>query len=166
MSPRMLFGYVAVAVAAVVVLVLVVLGVRILTLETPGPPGPKTREPYYVVKRGDVLFAIAQRTGVPVADLRGLNPDLDPLALTPGERIRLRASAPLPSTLDREKARRRGPRGPRRPYYIVKQGDAMSSIADKTGVPLQRLLELNKKVRADTVVPGQRIKLRQQQAQP
>jgi len=157
MSYRTLFGYMAVALAAVVVLVIVILGVRILTLDTPRPPGPKTKEPYYVVKRGDVLFAIAQKTGVPVEDLRALNPDADPLALEPGARIRLRASAPLPSTLDRARARRRGPR---RPYYVVKRGDTVSAIADKTGVPIPRLLALNKKLRADSVVPGQRIKLR------
>ena len=157
----MLFGYLAVALAAVVVLVLVVLGIRILTLETPQPPGPKTRQPYYVVKRGDVLFAIAQKTGVPVPELRGLNPDLDPLALAPGQRIRLRASAPLPSELKRARDRARARRqGPRRPYYVVKSGDAMSSIADKTGVPLDRLIRLNKKIDAEALMPGQRIKLR------
>ncbi len=159
MSSRALFGYLAVALAAVVVLVLLVLGIRILTLETPSSPGPKTRAPYYVVKRGDVLSAIAQKTGVPVAELRQLNPDLDPLALTPGQRVRLRASAPPPSAVDRARARRRGPR---RPYYVVKQGDAMAAIAEKTGVPLHRLIQLNKKIDPEALVPGQRIKLRRE----
>ena len=157
MSPRMLFGYVAVALAAVVGLVILVLGIRVLTLETPQPPAPKTRQPYYVVKKGDVLFAISQKTGVPLEDLRGLNPDLDPLALAPGQRIRLRASAPLPSDLERARRRRRGPR---RRYYLVKQGDAMAAIAEKTGVPLQRLIQLNKKIEPEALMPGQRIKLR------
>ena len=47
---------------------------------------PKT----YTVKPGDTLGMIAEQTGVSVAQLQELNPDLDPQSLTVGERIRLR----------------------------------------------------------------------------
>jgi LysM repeat protein len=44
----------------------------------------------YIVKRGDTLGAIAQKTGVPVARLQELNPGLDQFSLVAGQRIKLR----------------------------------------------------------------------------
>jgi LysM repeat protein len=44
----------------------------------------------YTVKAGDTPSGIAERTGVPLAQLLELNPDLDPQSLTVGEKIRLR----------------------------------------------------------------------------
>jgi LysM repeat protein len=47
---------------------------------------------YYVVRAGDNLSTIANRTGVPVATILELNPSLDPQALTTGQRVRLPGS--------------------------------------------------------------------------
>lgn len=44
----------------------------------------------YVVKAGDNLTVIAERTGVPVDAIQRLNPDLDATALRVGQRLRLR----------------------------------------------------------------------------
>src|ERR687885_225209 len=44
----------------------------------------------YVVKTGDTLEGIAQKTGVPVERLQELNPGLDQFQLTRGQRIKLR----------------------------------------------------------------------------
>lgn len=44
----------------------------------------------YVVRRGDTLGAISNRTGVARATLERLNPSLDPMVLRPGQRLRLR----------------------------------------------------------------------------
>lgn len=44
----------------------------------------------YVVKSGDTLGGIAERTGVPVAKLQSLNPGLDQFSLRTGQRIQLR----------------------------------------------------------------------------
>ena len=52
-------------------------------------PGRTTRRTY-VVKPGDSLLAIAQKTGVPTDQLQRLNPDVDPQVLVPGQRLRLR----------------------------------------------------------------------------
>jgi LysM repeat protein len=46
----------------------------------------------YVVKPGDNLSTIAEETGVSVERLQQLNPDVDPQALTTGQRLRLRSS--------------------------------------------------------------------------
>jgi LysM repeat protein len=44
----------------------------------------------YIVKTGDTPTSIAEKTGVPLAEIVRLNPDLDPQTLAPGERIKLR----------------------------------------------------------------------------
>ena len=45
--------------------------------------------------------------------------------------------------------------------YVVKSSDtSLDSIARKTGVPTDRLLTLNPALDPQTLVPGQRIKLR------
>ena len=44
----------------------------------------------YTVKAGDTLGMIAEKTGVSVAELQELNPELDPQSLTVGDSIRLR----------------------------------------------------------------------------
>lgn len=49
--------------------------------------------PSYKIRKGDTLSAIAERYGVTEDYIRELNPGLDPLALIPGERIKLRDSA-------------------------------------------------------------------------
>jgi LysM repeat protein len=47
---------------------------------------------FYTVKPGDNLAAIAAETGVPLEELRSLNPELDPQGLVSGQRVRLRES--------------------------------------------------------------------------
>ena len=52
--------------------------------------GPaRSRTALYTVRAGDTLAAIAARSGVPLAQLRALNPNLEPTALFIGEKIRL-----------------------------------------------------------------------------
>jgi LysM repeat protein len=50
-------------------------------------------------------------------------------------------------------------KGPRR--YTVRPGDTPSAIAERTGVPLERILELNPDLDPQTLSPGQRLKLRE-----
>lgn len=153
MSARLLSGYVVLTVVAIVLAGIFVAAVRIITQPTPSAPKPKTNKPYYVIKRGDALASISEKTGITVDRLTELNPGADPLGLVPGKRLRLRASAPPP---DARKKRR----GPTKPTYVVKRGDSLSTIAERTGVPLYRLLRLNPRARKGLIVPGQRIKLR------
>src|SRR5215210_4936289 len=54
----------------------------------------------------------------------------------------------------------RAPR-PRRATYTVKVGDTLGGIADKTGVPVEQLLELNPDLDPQALVSGQKIKLRE-----
>ena len=52
------------------------------------------------------------------------------------------------------------PRGGRA-TYTVKVGDTLGGIADKTGVPVERLLELNPDLDPQALVSGQKVKLRE-----
>lgn len=51
-----------------------------------GEQAPET----YVVKPGDTLGAISESTGVPLARLEQLNPDIDPQVLQSGATLKLR----------------------------------------------------------------------------
>ncbi|MEA2411692.1 MAG: hypothetical protein QOC77_2253 [Thermoleophilaceae bacterium] len=44
----------------------------------------------YIVQNGDTLGSIAAKTGVPVARLQELNPNLDQFSLQTGQRIKIR----------------------------------------------------------------------------
>jgi LysM repeat protein len=56
-----------------------------------GKSSSKSKGPrFYTVKVGDTPSAIAEKTGVPLSTIEQLNPSLDPQALSPGERIKLR----------------------------------------------------------------------------
>ena len=68
-------------------------------------------------------------------------------------------SRPTSTPTGREDGTGRERKGPRR--YTVKPGDTPSSIAEKTGVPLEDILRLNPDLDPQTLSPGQRIKLRQ-----
>jgi LysM repeat protein len=52
--------------------------------------GPKTTAKTYVVKSGDTLVSIAHRTGIPVAHILALNPEVDPQILIAGQTLKLR----------------------------------------------------------------------------
>jgi LysM repeat protein len=45
---------------------------------------------FYTVRSGDILSVVAERTDVSVGRILELNPHLDPNALRPGQRLRLR----------------------------------------------------------------------------
>ena len=50
---------------------------------------PRTTAKKYVVQPGDTLTSIAQQTGLTVAELQALNPEVDPQILVEGETLKL-----------------------------------------------------------------------------
>ena len=63
------------------------------TTETQQEPTQTTKQrvrPSYTVKLNDTLERISQKTGVSVARIETLNPDLDPQNLIVGQKIKLR----------------------------------------------------------------------------
>jgi LysM repeat protein len=54
-------------------------------------PRKKHKHPrFYTVKPGDTPSGIAAKTGVPLTTIETLNPGLDPQALSPGTKLKLR----------------------------------------------------------------------------
>jgi LysM repeat protein len=51
---------------------------------------PRTKAATYEVQSGDTLISIAHKTGVSVAELETLNPEIDPQILIAGETLKLR----------------------------------------------------------------------------
>lgn len=51
---------------------------------------PRTKAKTYTVESGDTLTMIAHKTGVPVAEIQALNPEVDPQILSVGETLKLR----------------------------------------------------------------------------
>jgi LysM repeat protein len=49
-----------------------------------------TKAMTYTIESGDTLTAIAHKTGVPVAEILALNPEVDPQILIAGETLKLR----------------------------------------------------------------------------
>jgi LysM repeat protein len=50
---------------------------------------PRTKAKKYVVQSGDTLTSISGKTGIPIAELQALNPEIDPQILTEGETLKL-----------------------------------------------------------------------------
>jgi LysM repeat protein len=55
---------------------------------TTAASGPAPR--YYPIESGDTFSSVALKFNTTVDELRALNPDVDPQALTVGQRIRVR----------------------------------------------------------------------------
>lgn len=50
----------------------------------------RTKAATYTVETGDTLTAIAHKTGVPIAEILALNPEVDPQILIAGQTLKLK----------------------------------------------------------------------------
>jgi len=64
-------------------------GGRFSTWPTTTTTAPATSRRTYVVQDGDVLSAIAEKTGVPLERIEALNPDVDAQSLHAGQKLKL-----------------------------------------------------------------------------
>jgi LysM repeat protein len=114
------------------------------------------KDPYYVVQAGDSFSTIAAKEGVGEALIRRLNPDLDPLEIQPENCLDL-----VPHGCRRlagNRSVRHAPNGPKDPYYVVRTGDSLSTIAAKEGINLARMMHLNPR-HPNSIQPGDCIDL-------
>lgn len=93
---------IAAAVALVVAVLVVVVVVGAAMNDDSSAPEQRTERPAkkqkqkrpsaktYTVKTGDTLTAISLKTGVPVAEILALNPEVDPQILIAGQTLKLR----------------------------------------------------------------------------
>ena len=117
------------------------------------PPAAHRRlPPYWTVRPGDSFAVIAAKTGLTVDELQAFNPNVDPLALTPGERLNLWQHPPQPLQA------RPKPAGPM--FWTVRPGQSFGSIAHATGISIATLEQLNPRLKPASVQPGDRVRLR------
>lgn len=118
----------------------------------PRPAVHRRLPPYWTVRPGDSFAEIAAKTGLSVDQLQAFNPNVDPLALTPGDRLNLWLHPPAPS------GPRPQPPGPM--FWTVRPGQSFGSIAAVTGINIVTLEQLNPSLKPATVQPGDRVRLR------
>lgn len=80
----------------------------------------------YIVKSGDTLWSIANKTGVSVSELKRIN-NLSSNLLSIGQKLKLSDSTTESDTN----------------YYVVKSGDTLYSIANKYGISVDKLKDIN-----------------------
>lgn len=107
----------------------------------------------YVVKRGDTWSRIAHRAGVSVALIKEANNTRSDM-LRPGQRVYV----PIPGGGEEEGYPSERTTTPiKSGTYVVKRGDTLSHIANRTGVPVKKLMAVNDLSSAKSLRAGQKI---------
>ena len=149
---------------APLVLLAVVAAIALIVSSPPNLAGPtdshgqlaataRRLPPYWTVRPGDTLAQIAAQTGLSINLLQAYNPNVNPLALTPGQRLNLWRQPPKPRTAK--------PKPPGPMFWVVRPGQSYGSIAASTGISIITLEQLNPKLKPASVQPGDRVRLRQ-----
>lgn len=99
---------------------------------------------YYIVKKGDSLYAIANQYGITVNELKNAN-NLTSNNLNIGQTLKIPTTQKQPSTNDEE-------------TYIVKAGDSLYKIANMYGMSVNELKNLNN-LTSNTLMIGQKLKV-------
>lgn len=137
----------------VAAIVLLASGVANHSLTTSPPRaahhGAHRLPPYWTVHPGDTLDLIAQKTGLTTGQLEAFNPNANPDALFPGERLNLWRHPPKPR-----------PKPPMPHFWLVRSGQSFGWIAARTGIDITRLEQLNPNLKPATLQPGDRLRLR------
>ena len=95
----------------------------------------------YIVKKGDTLYGIANKYGISVDELKAIN-NLTSNNLSVGQVLQ------IPEIIEEDV--------PNENIYIVKSGDTLYSIANKYGMSVQELKDLNK-LTSNTLSIGQQL---------
>ncbi len=96
----------------------------------------------YTVRQGNTLFAIAQFFGTTAVDIARYNGIVYPYTIYPGQKLRIPVEEVNPPQ-----------------YYFVRPGDTIWTIANRYGLDANEIIAINALENANTIYPGQRIKL-------
>jgi LysM repeat protein len=147
-------------------------------LTTSLPPAPSvntqsTADNFYIVQKGDTLYAIMRKSGVPIENLIVLNQLPSINNLKEGQPLRLPDLAqPLkqpeiisaqPLTLPNEVTSRANIDSSNTlvDRYVVRVGDTLYAISRKTGVSIERLVSLNQLASPNSLInAGRQLRLR------
>lgn len=105
---------------------------------------------YYTVESGDSLSSIALRYGTTVSDIARLNNIENVNLIYPGQRLLIARN----STIQGNEERATG-----KIIYTVKSGDTLSEIANKYGVTVSHIAEMNNIINVNLIYPGQKIRI-------
>jgi membrane-bound lytic murein transglycosylase D len=119
----------------------------------------------HVVRRGDSLYAISRKTGVPVRTLASLNGISTGSTLRMGQRLRLAGASNPADSAVAAPARAAAQPGTaaatddpgRRVTYVVRRGDNLTAIARVLRVSVPELRNWNSLGNRNTLRPGQRL---------
>jgi len=120
--------------------------------EEPGPPDegiPPAEEPTHVVQRGDTLYSLEQRYGVPWQTLMTYNNLHDPTNLDVGQILRIPAQAGTAG----------GPARDGETLYTVQQGDNLYEIGLLFGMSWKRIAERNGLTDPGQIFVGQVLRI-------
>ncbi|MCO6451277.1 MAG: LysM peptidoglycan-binding domain-containing protein [Caldilineales bacterium] len=106
----------------------------------------RTSPTTYVVQAGDTMFAIARKHGVTVATLAAANGIDDPTAIRAGQELTI----PAPSAAG-------GAQTGGGYVHTVQAGETLFGIAQKYGIPLNRLAEANGITNPSSIRAGQKL---------
>ncbi|MBO0444339.1 LysM peptidoglycan-binding domain-containing protein [Vagococcus fluvialis] len=113
-------------------------------------PAPTTKstvnnkDTVHVVKSGDSLWVISNRTGISIEMLRKLN-NIKGDVIQPGQRLIVKkAAVPTPTVVNKDT------------IHTVKSGDSLWAISNRTGVSIEMLRKLNN-IKGDVIQPGKRL---------
>ncbi len=124
----------------------------------PAPEAVQNAAKTYIVKPGDSLYGIAVKHGVTAKQLMEWNTLAQGSYLTPGQTLAVADPADVraPEDMPTEKHEPETPE-----YYVVQRGDSLFGIAQKHGLSIQQLRELNQLAPQATIFPGQRLLIRE-----
>jgi len=103
---------------------------------TTSPEEQRPAVSIHVVQKGDSLWRIARKYGIPVYTITSMNPSRSSSMIRPGDRLRIPDRAGV--------------------EYVVKKGDSLNSISLKHKSELKKIRSYNS-IQGDVIHPGQKL---------
>ncbi|MDO5025645.1 MAG: LysM peptidoglycan-binding domain-containing protein [Trueperella sp.] len=112
----------------------------------------------YQVKRGDTVWAIAQRTGTSVSAIISANSLSSRAVIYPGQRLVIPGkSTPVTAQPAAKPAPAVKPAATPSTVYVVKSGDTLSAIAQRFGTSVSAIAKANSIANPNRIAVGQRL---------